>query len=163
MSRAVCPGSFDPVTIGHLDVIGRAAELYDERGGRRGVEHQQERAVHPGRAGGHARRSRARSGRRSTVTLFSGLLVDFCAANDVDVIVKGLRSGADYDYELAMAQMNRKLTGVDTAFLPTAPELAYVSSSLVREVASLGGDVRPFVTPAVLERIAARLRERADH
>ena len=79
------------------------------------------------------------------------------------MIVKGLRSGADYDYELAMAQMNRKLTGVDTAFLPTAPELAYVSSSLVREVASLGGDVTPFVTPAVLTRISARLRERADH
>ena len=69
------------------------------------------------------------------------------------MIVKGLRSGADYDYELAMAQMNRKLTGVDTAFLPTAPELSYVSSSLVREVASLGGDVTPFVTPAVLTRI----------
>ena len=66
------------------------------------------------------------------------------------MIVKGLRSGGDYDYELAMAQMNRKLTGVDTAFLPTAPELAYVSSSLVREVAALGGDVAPFVTPAVL-------------
>ena len=86
-----------------------------------------------------------------------------CDGDAIDVIVKGLRSGADYDYELAMAQMNRKLTGVDTAFLPTAPELAYVSSSLVREVASLGGDVAPFVTPAVLARIAARLQERADH
>ena len=86
--------------------------------------------------------------------MFSGLLVDFCAAHEIDVIVKGLRSGADYDYELAMAQMNRRLTGVDTAFLPTAPELAFVSSSLVREVASLGGDVTPFVTPAVLARIS---------
>ena len=78
------------------------------------------------------------------VTLFRGLLVDFCAANGIDVISKGLR-GADFDYELQMAQMNRQLTGVDTVFLPTAPEWAFVSSSLVREVATLGGDVSAFL------------------
>ena len=74
------------------------------------------------------------------MTLFGGLLVDFCTAHDVDVISKGLRA-ADFDYELPMAQMNRRLTGVDTVFLPTAPEWSYVSSSLVREIAVLGGDV----------------------
>jgi len=162
VSRAVCPGSFDPVTIGHLDVIGRAAELYDGVVVAVGSNISKNALFIPDERVAMLQESCAQWPSVS-VTLFSGLLVDFCAANDVDVIVKGLRSGADYDYELAMAQMNRKLTGVDTAFLPTAPQLAYVSSSLVREVASLGGDVSPFVTPAVLDRIAARLRERADH
>jgi len=161
VSRAVCPGSFDPVTIGHLDVIGRAAELYDGVVVAVGSNISKNALFSPVERVAMLRES-CRQWPAVSVTLFSGLLVDFCAANDVDVIVKGLRSGADYDYELAMAQMNRKLTGVDTAFLPTAPDLAYVSSSLVREVASLGGDVSPFVTPAVLARIAARLRERAD-
>jgi pantetheine-phosphate adenylyltransferase len=161
VSRAVCPGSFDPVTNGHLDVIGRAAELYDGVVVAVGSNISKNALFSPDERVAMLQESCAQWPAVS-VTLFSGLLVDFCAANDVDVIVKGLRSGADYDYELAMAQMNRKLTGVDTAFLPTAPQLAYVSSSLVREVASLGGDVSPFVTPAVLDRIAARLAERAD-
>jgi pantetheine-phosphate adenylyltransferase len=162
VSRAVCPGSFDPVTIGHLDVIGRAAELYDGVVVAVGSNISKNALFSPDERVALLRES-CEQWPSVSVTLFSGLLVDFCAANDVDVIVKGLRSGADYDYELAMAQMNRKLTGVDTAFLPTAPQLAYVSSSLVREVASLGGDVSPFVTPAVLDQIAARLAERADH
>jgi pantetheine-phosphate adenylyltransferase len=161
VSRAVCPGSFDPVTVGHLDVISRAAALYDgvivaigSNVGKSALFTPDERV---------AMLQEACVDLPSvTVTLFSGLLVDFCAANAIDVIVKGLRSGADYDYELAMAQMNRKLTGVDTAFLPTAPQLAYVSSSLVREVASLGGDVTPFVTPSVLTQISRRLAERAS-
>jgi pantetheine-phosphate adenylyltransferase len=89
------------------------------------------------------------------VTLFEGLLVDFCTANDIDIISKGLRA-ADLGYELQMAQMNRQLTGVDTIFLPAAPQWAFVSSSLVREVATLGGDVTAFLP----ERIAARTMER---
>ena len=159
MSRAVCPGSFDPVTIGHLDVIGRAAELYDGVVVAVGSNISKNALFTPDERVAMLQESCV-EWPSVTVTLFSGLLVDFCAANAIDVIVKGLRSGADYDYELAMAQMNRKLTGVDTAFLPTSPELAYVSSSLVREVASLGGDVTPFVTPAVLTRIVDRLAER---
>lgn len=159
MSRAVCPGSFDPVTVGHLDVIGRAVHLYDEVVVAVGSNVSKNALFAP--AERVAMLEEACADWPSVhVTVFSGLLVDFCAAHDIAVIVKGLRSGGDYDYELAMAQMNRRLTGVDTAFLPTAPQLSYVSSSLVREVASLGGDVSPFVTPGVLERIAQRLRER---
>ena len=82
-----------------------------------------------------------------SVMTFDGLLVDFCRAHDAEVISKGVRA-ADFAYELQMAQMNRRLTGVDTVFLPTAPEWAFVSSSLVREIATLGGDVTPFLPPA---------------
>jgi pantetheine-phosphate adenylyltransferase len=160
VSRAVCPGSFDPVTLGHLDVIARSAELYDGLVVAVGSNMSKNALFTPEERVAMLQESCV-EWPSVTVTLFSGLLVDFCAANAIDVIVKGLRSGADYDYELAMAQMNRKLTGVDTAFLPTSPELAYVSSSLVREVASLGGDVTPFVSEAVLARISDRVAERA--
>ena len=95
------------------------------------------------------------------ITLFTGLLVDFCRENGATMIVKGLRGG-DFDYELRMAQMNHSLSGVDTVFLPTAPEWAFVSSSLVREVAVLGGDVRPFVPEAVARRMALRIAERRE-
>jgi len=87
--------------------------------------------------------------------LFGGLLVDFCAANDIQIISKGLR-GADFGYELQMAQMNRQLTGVDTLFLPTAPQWAFVSSSLVLEVAALGGDVTAFLPAKIAQRTMAR-------
>jgi pantetheine-phosphate adenylyltransferase len=93
------------------------------------------------------------------VTLFDGLLVDFCAAHDIDLISKGLRA-ADVSYELQMAQMNRQLTGVDTIFLPTAPQWAFVSSSLVREVAMLGGDVTPFLPAKIAERTMTRIASR---
>ena len=159
MSRAVCPGSFDPVTLGHLDVIGRAVELVDAVVVAVGSNISKNALFTPDERVAMLQESCA-EWPSVTVTLFSGLLVDFCVAHDVDVIVKGLRSGADFDYELAMAQMNKRLTGVDTAFLPTAPHLSFVSSSLVRAVASLGGDVAPFVTDAVLGRIADRLADR---
>jgi len=96
-----------------------------------------------------------------TVTLFDGLLADFCRAAGVGAIAKGLRSGADFDYELPMAQMNARLSGVDTVFVPTAPQWSFLSSSLVREVAGLGGDVAPFLTPAVAEQVRRRARDRA--
>jgi pantetheine-phosphate adenylyltransferase len=159
VSRAVCPGSFDPVTVGHLDIFSRAARLYDSVLIAVGSNMSKSALFTPAERAAMLEEACV-DWPSVHVTLFSGLLVDFCADHDVDVIVKGLRSGADYDYELAMAQMNRKLTGVDTSFLPTAPDLAYVSSSLVREVASLGGDIAPFVTPGVLDRITERLAER---
>jgi pantetheine-phosphate adenylyltransferase len=88
------------------------------------------------------------------------LLVEFCTARGVDVIVKGVRSAADFDYELQMAQMNRQLSGVDTVFLPTVSQWSYVSSSLVREVAGLGGDVAAFLPPLAAERTRRRVAER---
>ena len=96
-----------------------------------------------------------------TVTLFDGLLVDFCRSAGASAIAKGLRSAADFDYELPMAQMNAHLQGVDTVFVPTAPAWSFVSSSLVREVAGLGGDVTAFLTPEVAEQVRRRAAERA--
>ena len=160
MTRAVCPGSYDPVTRGHLDVIGRAAAVVDElvvavgsNVSKRSWFTPEERvemlteacAEWPG----------------VSVALFGGLLVDFCREQQASVVVKGLRGGADFDYEIAMAQMNRRLSGVDTVYLPTAPEWSFVSSSLVREVAGLGGDVTPFLTPAVAERVRQRALQRS--
>lgn len=89
---------------------------------------------------------------------FDGLLVDFAAEVGVDVVVKGLRAVGDFDYELQMAQMNRTLTGVETVFLPTNPEWSYLSSSLVREVARLGGEYRGLVPPHVAAALEERLR-----
>ena len=94
------------------------------------------------------------------VAVFDGLLVDFCAEHDVQAIVKGLRFAADFDYELPMAQMNRSLTGVETVFVPTAPEWSFVSSSLVREVAALGGDVSAYLPEGVAEETVRRVRQR---
>ena len=95
-----------------------------------------------------------------SVALFEGLLVEFCTVHHIDAIVKGLRFVSDFDYELQMAQMNRELTGVDTIFMPTAPQWSYVSSTLVREIASLGGDVTAFLPPWIAERIRSRVAER---
>jgi pantetheine-phosphate adenylyltransferase len=91
-----------------------------------------------------------------TVASFRGLLVDFCVANDISAIVKGLRAVSDFDYELQMAQMNDRLTGVDTLFIPTSPEYSYLASSLVKEVAKGGGDVTGLVPEPVLARLKAR-------
>jgi len=158
--RAVCPGSFDPVTHGHLDVIGRTAMLANEvivavgtNMAKNGLFRADERVAMLQEA--------CQSWENVSVMIFDGLLVDFCRAHSADVISKGVRAAA-FAYEIQMAQMNRRLTGVDTVFLPTAPEWAFVSSSLVREVATLGGDVTAFLPPAVAEqtvaRVAAKLR-----
>ncbi len=158
MSRAVCPGSFDPVTHGHLDVIGRTSRLVDEVVVAVGNNVAKNALFSPQE---RVQMLREVTADRSNVQvmLFDGLLVDFCAEQGAEVISKGLRA-ADVDYELQMAQMNRKLSGVDTVFLPTGAEWAYVSSSLVREIAALGGDITPFVPEAVADRITRRLAER---
>ena len=156
MSRAVFPGTFDPPTNGHLDVIGRAAAAFDEVIVAAGVNQTKQRLFSVEEriemltelAAGFS---------NVRVGTFDGLLVDYCRAEGVGVIVKGLRSGADYDYELQMAQMNRKLSGVDTLFVPTAPENGYISSSLVKEIAKLGGEVGEFLPPTVHARLLAKL------
>jgi pantetheine-phosphate adenylyltransferase len=152
----VCPGSFDPVTNGHVDVINRAAALYDEL--------VVAVLVNPGKAGFFPVEERMELLRESVADLpnvrvdsFQGLLVDYCAANDIPVIVKGLRAVSDFEYELQMAQMNRELAGIDTLFVPTAPQVGHIASSLVKQIATLGGDVSRLVPKVVDDR----LRERA--
>jgi pantetheine-phosphate adenylyltransferase len=159
MSRAVCPGSFDPVTRGHLDVIGRTARMFDEVVVAVGHNMAKNALFTPQER--HAMLKEACSDLPNvSVNLFRGLLVEFCTERDIDVIVKGLRLTSDFDYELQMAQMNRQIGGVDTVFLPTAPQWSYVSSSLIREVAGLGGDVAAFLPLAVAERTRRRVGER---
>ena len=134
MTRAVCPGSFDPVTHGHLDVIERTAQIIDEVVVAVGTNIAKNALFTPQERVEMLTEECAKWN-NVEVILFSGLLVDFCTAHDIDVISKGLRA-ADLGYELQMAQMNRQLTSIDTLFLPTAPQWAFVSSSLVREVAT---------------------------
>ena len=160
MRRAVCPGSFDPVTLGHLDVISRAAGIFDELIVAVGVNVSKNRLFSPD--------ERLEMLRRACADLpnvriegFTGLLTTFCAEHDVAAIVKGLRSGTDYEYELQMAQMNAHLTGIETVFVPTSPQWSFVASSLVKEVATFGGDVSGLLPAFVHERLMDRLAERA--
>jgi pantetheine-phosphate adenylyltransferase len=150
--RAVCPGSFDPVTNGHVDVITRAAALYDEL--------VVAVLVNPGKAGLFPVGERMELLREAvaglpnvTIDSFQGLLVDYCRGHDIPVIVKGLRAVSDFEYELQMAQMNRELAGVETLFVPTAPQVGHLSSSLVKQIAQFGGDVSSLVPKGVLDRL----------
>jgi pantetheine-phosphate adenylyltransferase len=155
--RAVCPGSFDPVTNGHVDVITRAASLYDEL--------VVAVLVNPGKAGLFTVEERIELLRDALADLptvrvdsFQGLLVDYCRARDIPVIVKGLRAVSDFEYELQMAQMNRELAGIETLFVPTAPQVGHLSSSLVKQIAQFGGDVSSLVPKAVNDKLV-RARE----
>ena len=156
MSRAVCPGSFDPVTHGHLDVVRRAARLFDEVVVAVGVNPSKSRLF--GDEERLAMAERACAGiDGARVEAFDGLLTTFCEERGIAAVVKGLRGGADYDYELPMAQMNLALSGVETVFVPSDPTWSFVSSSLVKEVATLGGDVARFVPDFVLGPLLDRL------
>ncbi len=158
MRTAVCPGSFDPVTNGHLDVFVRAAAMADEvivgvlinhtKAGLFTIEERIEIlrdvvAPYP----------------NIRVDSFHGLLVDYCRDQGVTAIVKGLRAISDFDYELQMAQMNYRLAGVETVFITTNPLYSFLSSSLVKEVAKFGGDVEGLVPDAVLMRLRAKLSD----
>ena len=161
MTRAVCPGSFDPVTHGHLDIIRRTAALADEVVVAVGDNVAKNALFAPAERVAMLEEACA-DWVNVSVALFRGLLVEFCAAQDIGLISKGVRA-ADFAYELQMAQMNRRLTGVDTVLLPTDPQWAFLSSSLVREVATLGGDVSGFVPPSVATQISARLSARLEN
>ncbi|HVF20047.1 MAG TPA: pantetheine-phosphate adenylyltransferase [Mycobacteriales bacterium] len=156
MRRAVCPGSFDPVTNGHLDIIGRAAEMYDEvvvavlvNQTKQGLFTIPERI--------ELLRDVCAPWPNVSIDSFAGLLVDFCRDRDIRVIVKGLRAVSDFDYELQMGQMNHGLAGVETLFMTTNPLYSYLSSSLVKEVAKYGGDVSSLVPEVVVRRMSERL------
>ena len=156
MRRAVCPGSFDPVTNGHLDIVRRASRLFDEVVVAVGTNVSKNRLFTAEER--IAMMQRACSDLANvTVEGFAGLVTTFCADRDVTAIVKGLRAASDFDYELQMAQMNSSLTGVETVFIPTSPDRGFVSSTLVKEVAGFGGDVSAFVPAFVHEELKARL------
>ncbi|MGW6421050.1 pantetheine-phosphate adenylyltransferase [Nocardia sp. NPDC055053] len=159
MAAALCPGSFDPVTNGHLDVFARAAAQFDEviitvnvNPKKQGMFTVEERMELLREAVAHLPNVRVAS--------WQGLTVDFAKQEGVTAIVKGLRDAGDFGYELQMAQMNHKLAGVDTFFIATNPSLSFLSSSLVKEVAALGGDVSDMLPPAVHKRLLDRLAER---
>jgi pantetheine-phosphate adenylyltransferase len=151
----VYPGSFDPVTNGHLDIIGRAARLADEvivavllNLSKTALFTVDERVGMLGEVTAEFSNVRIAS--------FDGLIVDFCKAHDVSAIVKGLRAVSDFDYELQMAQMNYSQAGVETLFMTTNPLYAFLSSSLVKEFAKFGGNVASLVPKPVLDRLAER-------
>lgn len=158
MRKVVCPGSFDPITFGHLDVIARASGIFDEviiavmvNKTKASLFTVDERinmikevvAKYP----------------NVKVDSWSGLLVDYCKTNGISAIVKGLRAVSDFDYELQMAQMNLQLKGVDTLFMATTPAYSFLSSSLVKEIANYGGDVSALVPSNVLSLMKSRLAE----
>ncbi len=153
--RAVCPGSFDPVTNGHLDVIERAGVLFDEVVVAI-LHNPAKRGRFPVAQRIDLLRGALPEDTRVRVEAFADrLLVDVCRDVGAVAIVKGLRGGTDFHYEVPMALMNRQLSGVETVFLPGAPEWEHVSSSLVSEVAAYGGDVSGMVPPGVLAVLPA--------
>ncbi|WP_434994002.1 pantetheine-phosphate adenylyltransferase [Arthrobacter sp. Ld5] len=153
MSRAVCPGSFDPLHNGHLEVISRAARLFDEVIVAVSTNYAKTYRFDLRQRMEFCAESLAHLPGVRVLPMGDGLLADFCREQGANAVVKGLRSSLDFDYELPMATMNRHLGDIDTVFLPTDTEFAHVSSTLLKEVASLGGDVAPFVPDAVNRRL----------
>lgn len=156
MKRAVCPGSFDPITYGHLDIIERAAQQFDHV----------VVAVLENRTKASLFSVAERIEMISKVTAkfpnvsvdsWSGLLVDYCKSNNIQAIVKGLRAVTDFDYELQMAQVNLQGSGVETMFMATSPIHSFLSSSLVKELAHYNGDVSSMVPPSINEALKDRI------
>jgi len=159
MSGAVCPGSFDPVTLGHVDIFERAAAQFDEvivavliNPKKSGMFDIDERIAMISESTAHLPNLHAVSGQ--------GLVVDFVRDRGMTAIVKGLRTGTDFEYELQMAQMNKHIAGVDTFFVATTPAYSFVSSSLAKEVATFGGDVSKLLPESVNRRLQAKLAQR---
>lgn len=158
MRRVVCPGSFDPVTNGHLDIISRASRLYDEvvvavliNKNKQSLFSVDERAAMIEEV--------TKEYGNVTVDTFYGLTVDYCKEQNIPVIVRGLRAVSDYEYELQMAQMNHRIAGVETLFMATNPLYAFLSSSLMKEVVKFGGDVSGLVPDIVHDRLVERLKQ----
>ncbi|MFC4560289.1 pantetheine-phosphate adenylyltransferase [Nocardiopsis mangrovi] len=152
MRRVVYPGSFDPVTNGHIDIIGRAARQYDEVIAA-ALNNVNKRGLFPLSEKLEMLRECTADLGNVRVAEFDGLLVDFCRENDIAMIIRSLRSVSDFDYELQIAQMNYRLSGVETMFMTANPQYSFLSSSLVKEVAQYGGDVSSLVTPNVEQRL----------
>ena len=158
MRRAVSPGSYDPVTNGHLDIIERASGLFDEvvvavlvNKSKKSLFTVDERI--------EMLREVTEPWPNVRIDSWHGLLVDYCNTNGIGAIVKGLRAVSDFDYELQMAQMNQRLSGVETLFMSTNPQHSFLASSLVKEVATYGGDVSNLLPPKIEQRLRERLAE----
>ena len=158
MRRVVCPGSYDPVTNGHLDIISRASRLYDEvvvavliNISKKSLFTVEERVEMIGEV--------TKEYGNVAVEKFHGLTVDFCRDRKIPVIVRGLRAVSDFDYELQIAQMNHQMAGVETMFMATNPLYSFLSSSLVKEIAQYGGDVSGLVPEPVQRRLTRRFAE----
>ncbi len=158
MRRVVCPGSFDPVTNGHVDIIGRAAGLYDEvivavliNVTKHSLFTVDERVE----------MLKQITGRYGNVKIdrFNGLLVDFCATNGITAVIKGLRAVSDFEYEMQMAQMNYRMAKIETLFMTTNPLYSFLSSSLIKEIARYGGDVSGLVPEPVVSQLRRRMTE----
>ncbi|WP_284864721.1 pantetheine-phosphate adenylyltransferase [Corynebacterium rhinophilum] len=156
MTTAVCPGSFDPITLGHVNIFERASEMFDEVTVL--VTGNPEKPS--GLFSVHERMDLIRQSvdSRINVDYWSGLLVDYTSQHGVDVLVKGLRSSLDYEYELPMAQMNRRLSGIDTVFLLTDEKYGYISSSLCKQVAQFGGEVTGMLPDPVVQAVKKKYR-----
>ena len=156
MIKVVCPGSFDPITFGHLDIIERASKRFDEvviavlvnktKSTLFSVEERIEMI-----------KEVTKKFKNVSVDSWSGLLVEYCANNNISMIVKGLRAVSDFDYELQMSQINLQLKGIETIFMSTSPVHSFLSSSLVKEIANYGGDVSNYVPTEILSRLKTRL------
>ena len=153
---ALCPGTFDPVTNGHLDIIERAAQRFDalvvgvlDNPAKQPLFTVEERVS--------LLKEVTQDLANVEVASFTGLLVDYAEGRDIGVVVKGLRALTDFEYEIQMAQMNHALADVETLFMTTAPQWSFLSSSLVKEVARFGGDVSSLVPGVVAERLRERL------
>ena len=156
-------GSFDPITNGHIDVIQRALRLVDELVIGIGVHHgkvpmftAEERIA---MLEAETRALTRKHGGKVRVVTFSGLVVDAAQEHGAQVIIRGLRDGTDFDYEIQMAGMNGAMApGLDTVFLPASPQTRHIAASLVRQIASMGGNVAPFVSSAVARKLKARMK-----
>ena len=156
MRRAVCPGSFDPITYGHLDIIERASRHFDE------VivavlENQTKSSLFTVAERISMITEVTKKYSNVRIDSWSGLLVDYCKSNEVQSIVKGLRAVSDFDYELQMAQVNLQGSGVETMFMATSPTHSFLSSSLVKELAHYGGDVSSMVPSSINEALKRRV------
>ena len=156
MRRVVCPGSFDPITNGHLDIIERASSLFDEVV-IAVLVNQTKSSLFTVAERIEMIKEVTTKYKNVRVDSWSGLLVDFCKANDISTIVKGLRAVSDFDYELQMSQVNLQLQGVETLFMATAPSHSFLSSSLVKEIASHGGDVSAYMPAAIVSKLKSRV------
>jgi pantetheine-phosphate adenylyltransferase len=156
MRRAVCPGSFDPITLGHLDIISRASVHFDhvviavlENRTKSSLFTVDERIEMIRETTAHLS--------NVSVDSWSGLLVEYCKSNSIQAIVKGLRAVTDFDYELQMAQVNLQGSGVETMFMATSPVHSFLSSSLVKELAHYGGDVSTMVPASINAALKLRV------